>query len=257
MAGLAWVLPMFLICSVPLLSAQMTQSSTPMSRDYRGVDVRIGGIFVTPVPNAPFSATVQIVSHDKLPDGSEHVVTTVNHIARASSGRIYNERRRLVLTSFQGDPPLLSAHIYDPSSRLSIFLDPQTRLARETVLPAPEAIPVTARPPAQRPTASGVVQTELGGQSLGGVELKGYRKVLTVPATSSGTGKEIEVVDEYWYSPELSIYLIIRHNDPRTGEQMVAVSKVERAEPSAELFAVPPNYKVVDETPPESPAAAR
>ena len=45
--------------------------------------------------------------------------------------------------------------------------------------------------------------------------------------------------------------MIIRHNDPRTGEQMVAVSKVERAEPAVEIFAVPPSYKVVDETPPQ------
>ena len=70
------------------------------------------------------------------------------------------------------------------------------------------------------------------------------------------TGKAIEVVDEYWYSPELSIYMIIRHSDPRTGEQLVAVQKVERAEPPAEVFAVPASYKVVDETPPE-PTARR
>ena len=50
--------------------------------------------------------------------------------------------------------------------------------------------------------------------------------------------------------------MMIRHNDPRTGEQMVAVSKVERTEPAAEMFAVPAEYKVVDETTPEGPVAA-
>jgi hypothetical protein len=66
----------------------------------------------------------------------------------------------------------------------------------------------------------------------------------------SGTGHDIVIVDEYWYSPDLSIYMIIKHNDPRTGEQIVAVSNVVRHEPDPSVFAVPPTYKVVDETPP-------
>ena len=252
-----WRVAALLSCGLVQLGAQVTGRSATMPRDYAGVAVRIPGIFVTPVPNAPFSAAVQIVSHDRMPDGSEHVVTTAVHVARSSSGRIYNERRRLVSTSFQGEPALLSAHIYDPSSRLNIFLDPQTRLARESILGAPEPVPPTARPPAQRPVDAGVVETGLGKQRLDGVELAGYRKVRTVPAAMSGTGKDVEVVDEYWYSQELSIYMIIRHNDPRTGEQLVAVTSVERAEPAAEVFAVPAAYKVVDETPPPLPAGTR
>ena len=58
-------------------------------RGYAGPQVRIPGIFVTPIANAPFSATVHIVSHQKLPDGTEHVVMTINHVARTSSGIIY------------------------------------------------------------------------------------------------------------------------------------------------------------------------
>ncbi len=29
--------------------------------------------------------------------------------------------------TFKGEPRLLSAHIYDPNTRLSVFFDPQTR----------------------------------------------------------------------------------------------------------------------------------
>ena len=86
---------------IPLLIAMLCTisalSQTPqMPRDYPGVHVQIPGVFVTPVPNAPFSATVDIVSHQLMPDGTTQVRTTVNQIARQSSGRIYNERRRLV-----------------------------------------------------------------------------------------------------------------------------------------------------------------
>ncbi len=65
----------------------------------------------------------------------------------------------------------------------------------------------------------------------------------------STTGKDIIITDEYWYSPELSVYMIIKHNDPRTGEQIVAVSEVDRHEPDASFLSVPPHYKVVDRNP--------
>jgi hypothetical protein len=229
----------------------------PMPRDYRGVQTRIGGIFVTPIANAPFSADVEIVSHIRLPDGSEHVVTTINHIARMSSGRIYNERRRMVPAGYKGTPRLLSALIYDPSSRQSIFMNPYLHLAREVTLRAPETAPGAQRPPAQQPKLPGVTESDLGTQMLDGVELQGIRKQRTVSAEMSGTGKPVVITDDYWYSPDLAIYMTIRHDDPRTGEQLVAVTHVERAEPPAEMFIVPPEYKVVDETTPESPRAAQ
>src|ERR1700733_2090140 len=107
--------------------------SARMPPDYGGVNVRIAGVFVTPVPNAPFSATVDIVSKQKLRDGSWNVRTTVAHIARDSAGRIYNERRALVSAAFRGEPTLLSAHIYDPTTHLNTFLDPFSHLARQSV----------------------------------------------------------------------------------------------------------------------------
>ncbi len=237
--------------------AQDAGPSPRMPRAYRGVETVVGGIFVTPVAGAPFSATVEIVSHEKLPDGTEHVTTTRDHIARASSGRIYNERRRMMAAGYTGEPMLLSGHIYDPSSRQSIFLNPFRHLAQEVTLRAPEKTPARALPPAQTPKAEGEVETALGTKSMDGVELSGTRRTREIAAAESGTGKPIVVTDEYWYSPALSIYMMIRHDDPRTGEQLVAVTKVERTEPPAETFAVPANYKVVDETTDEAPMAAQ
>ncbi len=92
-------------------------------------------------------------------------------------------------------------------------------------------------------------QQDLGEQTIGTTLLRGTKKVWTVPATASGTGKPVDIVDQYWYSPDLSLYLIIQHDDPRTGEQIVAVKDVERAVPDESLFTVPAHYRVVDETP--------
>ena len=227
-------------------------SQTPATRmppDYRGVSVRVGGVFVTPVANAPFSATVDIVSKQKLPDGSFDIRTTVAHIARDSSGRIYNERRALVPSVFKGEPSLLSAHIYDPATRMSTFLDPFSHLARQSILPQPP--PTTAGIPLLGPHTGGALtsQSDLGEQTVGKTVLRGTKKVWSVPAAMSGTGQAIDIVDQYWYSPDLSIYLIIQHDDPRTGEQIVAVKDVNRTPPDESLFTVPAHYRVVDETP--------
>lgn len=243
----------FRICPVLLfifaIASGPAQSQQQMPRDYRGVQTIVPGIFVTPIPNAPFAAVVEILSHETLPDGSTNTHTTTAHIARSSSGRIYNERRQLVPTNFRGEPPLLSAHIYDPSSRLSIFYNPYQRIARESVLPQPPVAPPNSVPSRTPPNNPYFKQEEIGTQPLAGLTLTGIRKSHTIPAAMSGTGKDIVIVDEYWYSPDLSVYMIIKHNDPRTGEQIVAVTEVDRHEPNASVFAIPASYKIVDETP--------
>ena len=228
-----------------------------MPPDSAGVGTAVPGIFLTPAANAPFSAEVEIVSHEKLPDGTEHVTAARNHMARSSSGRIYQERHAMAAADLLGKTPVLSEHIYDPSSRQSIMIFPFRHLARELTLRAPEVIPASALPPSQQVKNAEVRETDLGTQSLDGVELRGLRKQRTIAAQFSGIGKDVEVTDEYWYSEALSIYMIIRHNDPRTGEQLVAVTKVERTEPPATQFAVPSAYKVVDETTEEAPVAAQ
>ncbi len=229
----------------PHASAQ-TPPAARMPPDYRGPEMRVQGIFVTPVPGAPFSATVDIVSTQVLPNGATVTRTTLNHIARDSAGRIYNERRRMVPITFKGDPPLTSGHIYDPSTRVSIYTDPYTRLARQTILPPPRDPSANPNQPRVTPNTT---ESDLGNQLVSGVEMKGIRKTRVVPAAVSETGKDVVITDEYWYSPELSIYMLIKHDDARTGTQLVAITNVDRHEPDATHFTVPPNYKLVDETP--------
>ena len=253
------ILPVVLALSVPFAATQTAvgpSSGAQMPPDYRGPQIRIPGIRVTPVAGAPFTAKVDIVSTQILPDGTSVIRTTMNHIARDSRGRIYNERRSLVPASFKGLSPLLSAHIYDPSTRLSIFTDPFTRLARETVLPPPRDPAANPNRPRLTPN---IPDQDLGTQYVSGVPMQGIRKTRVLPATASETAKPVTIADEYWYSPELSIYMLIRHEDARTGTQLVAVTEVDRHEPDPGIFLVPANYKIVDETPPpaESVAAAR
>jgi hypothetical protein len=237
------------------------RSAPPQSaagiRDYPGVRTQVPGIFLTPVANSPFSASVDILTHEKLPDGSERIRTSTDHIARSASGRIYNERRALVPIAFKDQPALLGALIYDPGTHLSVTLEPQRHLAKQVILAHPNPVIPGYAPLKINPhPGPNRTEEEIGSQTFQGFTLQGIRKTLTIAAANSDTGQPLVVTDEYWFSPELSIYMIIRHNDPRTGEQLVTVSHVERTEPNPAIFAIPPTFKVVDETPPDQPPVA-
>ncbi len=225
--------------------------------NYAGVRSEVPGIWLTPVANSPFSANVDILTHEKLPDGTERIRTSTNHIARSASGRIYNERRMLEPATFVGLSPLLGAHTYDPGTHLSVMLEPRQHLAKQVVLAHPNPVIPGYAPLKVNPhPGPNRTEEEIGSQVFQGFTLQGIRKTLTVAAAASDTGQALVVTDEYWFSPELSIYMIIRHNDPRTGEQLVTVSHVERAEPDPAIFAIPATFKIVDETPPDQPPVA-
>ena len=51
------------------------------------------------------------------------------------------------------------------------------------------------------------------------------REIQTIPAEKSGTGKETVVTDEYWYSDDVRINIMIKHNDPRTGTTTLTVTQ--------------------------------
>jgi hypothetical protein len=234
-----------LISTLPLLFAQ--ESTGPHPPPYRGVATRVDGVFVTPVPGVPLSAVVKLESTQLLPDGTSTTRKTSNVIARDSQGRIYNERRQLLPASFNGTTPVLGGHIFDPQTRLSTFLDPRTHLARQTIV---AERPPTAPPPAALLNTPNFKQEDLGVDTIENVAVHGMRQTRTLPAASTGAGKDIIVTDEYWYSDELHLNMLTKHSDPRTGVQIVTIAQVNRSEPDAALFQVPIGYKIVDENPP-------
>jgi len=199
---------------------------------------------VTPVPNVPLTAVVEVESAQALDDGATVSKKTFNNIARDSQGRIYNERRTMVPVASNATPELMSFHVFDPTTRLNTFMDPGTHLARQSVFDRPA--PAAGLVPVSRP---GLQVQDLGTQSMENVVVRGTRTSRTISAASSGTGKTVVVTDEIWYSDELRLNMLVKHDDPRTGQQTVTVTKVERSEPPAETFEIPADYRIVDETP--------
>jgi hypothetical protein len=76
-----------------------------------------------------------------------------------------------------------------------------------------------------------------------GVSVHGVRETQTIAVESSGTGAEIVITDEYWYSADLRINLMIKHSDPRTGSVTMTVTQVSRLEPDPAMFEIPEGYK--------------
>lgn len=228
------------VTSVLNLSAQQAGANLPPR--YPGTSTHVPGVFVTPIAGEPFSATVDVRTDVVATDGTWSVRHTMNKIARDSAGRIHNERRRLVPESFHGEPQLLDVHIFDPVKLLNVLYDPMTHIATQRVL---SVVPKEAN--AAKP---GAKVEDLGTQTLAGVETKGLRYTITIPAQASGTGQPVEITDEYWYSEELHLNILVQHHDPRTGLQTVGITGIDRGEPPASLFEIPDGYKVVDVTPP-------
>jgi hypothetical protein len=88
------------------------------------------------------------------------------------------------------------------------------------------------------------VNEDLGKQNIEGVEAQGTRVTITIPAGEIGNERPIEIVNERWYSPDLQMDVMTRHNDPRTGETTYRLTNINRSEPSKSLFEVPADYTV-------------
>ena len=88
------------------------------------------------------------------------------------------------------------------------------------------------------------VKENLGKQMIEGVEAEGTRTTVTIPAGEIGNERAIEIVSERWYSPELQLVVMTRHNDPRSGEMTYKLTNINRTEPAKSLFEVPSDYTV-------------
>jgi hypothetical protein len=89
-----------------------------------------------------------------------------------------------------------------------------------------------------------VAPEDLGTQAMNGVSAQGSRTTLTIPAGQIGNDRELKVVSERWYSPDLQMTIKSVNNDPRFGETTFELTNINQAAPDPSLFLVPPDYTV-------------
>ena len=205
------------------------------------------GVTIPDVPGLPFSATVVIEFEQQWPDGGSETFRTINLIGRDRNGRTHNEKRRFMPQNFHGSPALLGVRLSDPLRHVQTLYEPSLHIARELAAPEPE------KPDAD--TSRSIHSEDLGVTTLDGLQARGTRKTYTLSAKASGVGERVTIEDEEWYSKDLQIDLLIRHNDPRIGTQTIGLSNLKREDPPAALFQVPAGYQIlhVSTAPPAKP----
>jgi hypothetical protein len=94
-------------------------------------------------------------------------------------------------------------------------------------------------PPDVRPT-----EEQLGTRQIEGVKATGRRMTAVIPVDRVGNDRPITITDERWESPELRLVVYSRFSDPRTGVVEYKLTGINRSEPRADLFTLPPDYTV-------------
>ncbi len=229
--------------AVTIPAQQISNDANPL---YRSTSIRMSTIVVPPIPDIPFTATAVIEDQQTMPDGLLITSRNINLIGRDSRGRTHGEMRPRVPATYQGMPPLSEVHIFDPETSVKIIYYPPTHIATRKAASGP---PIAANLPT---LPNPYVKIEdLGPNIIDNIDVHGTRRTLTIPSQPGGTGGSLTVVDEYWYSEDLHVNLLLRHNDPRIGVHTVKLTDIKREEPTPEFFEIPDGYKIVDMTPPE------
>jgi hypothetical protein len=206
------------------------------------------GIFITPVPDAPFTGVIKVDRTIVQSDGKVESLKTIRDTARDSRGRIYNVFRALVPADFSGTPPTIRVHFYDPQTRNYTYLYPDHHIYMTGTVnhpPAAEPADLIASPAGNSaPLNQFTKEQDLGTQSIEGISAHGVRETQTIP--SSSTGSEVVLVDEYWYSEDLHMNVMVKHSDPRKGSVTMTLTQATRSDPDPSLFQIPEGYKPAD-----------
>lgn len=219
------------------------------------------------VKGAPYSAEATTETIQTLNDGNRIVRKNSATIYRDSDGRTRREQTlgSIGQWSAAGEPPK-TIFINDPVARVNYILDPKAQTARKMnltqLLPPGQTFQRIPGPPAgaNAPLPQGMKVYEIGNderkdlqkpkveslgrQNIEGVEAEGTRTTMTIPAGKIGNERQIDIVTERWYSPELQVVVMSKRSDPMAGETIYRLTNINRAEPSRSLFEVPAGYTI-------------
>jgi hypothetical protein len=204
-------------------------------------------IAVPPIPNAPFTATVSTKWVRKLEDGSTVTIQNRRKIARDNSGRVFQERRMFYPEGDSREPALRQLEFADPSSHTIVICHTPNRTCEIRNFYALATVPPPLPPGPFDEGKKFLRRVDLGADTVNGLEAIGSLETTTIYAGVIGNDRTVEVVKEFWYSPQLGINLIEKRQDPRSGTQDFAVSDISLGEPDAKTFELPADYRKVDQ----------
>lgn len=231
-----------------------------------------------PVKGQPYSAEAVNETTQVLADGNHIVNRTSSMLYRDSEGRERHEESIAKLGPWNADgAPAKAVFISDPVAKVSYTLQERSHTATkmpmlvtagggrggkqvfsysrtETTVGSGTGIGIgvgedhIVKYEASASTEAAPKIEKLGSQSIEGVIADGTRTTITIPAGKIGNERDINIVDERWYSPELQVTVMSKHSDPRMGETTYKLTNISRAEPERSLFEVPPDYTISDQS---------
>jgi hypothetical protein len=227
----------------------------------------MGGPFTGPsVRDAPFSADATTTVRETLHDGTRIDQTSSARYYRDRAGRVRVEQ---TLVNLEGVNPAAEKHvritIQPKHDGLAVYvLDPLTRTA---VLGGPRAFgdvtvgggnmfalplgiptilsfsrPASARDHLVNRGQIDIQEESLGDRRVAGIDTVGRRRTGMVPRYQIGNDRPVEIVDERWESPELTLVIYSRSSDSRTGTIEYRLANIQRTEPDPSLFVIPEDY---------------
>jgi len=206
------------------------------------------------VRNAPYAAEAVTEITQTLADGNRIHQVSVSRVYRDGEGRTRIEQSLSGLSAIAPNSNLPKViFLQDPVAGTSYALDTTRKTAAKSAWQrAGRGAGSGWSDP--RPGIESARKESLGRQTMEGVPADGARTTLTIPAGQVGNEQPIPIVTERWYSPDLQIYLLTRHTDPRAGETVTRLTNLTRGEPAHSLFEVPADFKVIEDNRSPRPA---
>ena len=227
-----------LFLSTAFAGAQTTSQATVSDGSLR---THIEGIDIPPIANVPFSAKVVVTWDEPLIGGGTVSRKYYTLVARDSQGRVHRETRDFVPANSTEEPPLRSLTIIDPVSGTRTKCTQAAMNCTTTEYHSRMALTQQAGGPLV--VSTGDVRSEnLGNQTIDSLTAVGTRETRT---TVSGPRVILSHTD-FWYSPDLQMYLSVVRSDPQLGQLTLTVTDIVRGGPDHSWFDVPTGYEVSD-----------
>jgi len=210
------------------------------------------------VTGAPFSAVAVTTMSHSLADGTKISNTNKVTLYRDSQGRFRKEGQIPQVGDATADQPRSFVVISDPVGTKNYLLNPDKKVAHVTPFRGRDpkggkgGTPASDAAEGEREWGNNpnVTKTSLGTQTINGMNAEGTRYTHVIPAGKIGNDKPITITREVWYSPDLQMVVQSKHSDPRYGDTTYSLTNIQRTEPAANLFTVPPDYTVKEDSGP-------
>ena len=198
-----------------------------------------------PVFGKPFTATEVRHSTQVLADGTKVERSDTSTFARDGHGRMRTANEKSIL-------------IFDPVAGFNYGLELHSKTYEKAALPTKlNAVAIAVAGgrsststssgsgrPVTPELPKGTVTEDLTPQMINGVQARGSRITMTIPANTFGNDREIKVVNERWYSDDLQVLLKSTNSDPRFGVTTYELTNIVRTEPDPASFLVPSDYRL-------------